>query len=359
MIGSNFTINGISFTIDNIQERKYWFVRTYAGAYYNEYLNEGFIAIGFNEITDKGFIERADVDEAYKRALYERIKSSAEVEDTKTVKPGLIVNQLKRFLIEMNEGDIVLIPSENSQYITFGQIISDTFIASDVDDSDEGKCPFIKRRRVKWIKTLSKRSLDPYLFKAIYSHHIITDVSEAADYINRSLSNLYVKDDMLHMTLRVRTEDPVRLTNIKPLLYGFEEIAEVLNIPSEIKDKVKQIQLKINVQSPGPVEYIIPVVIGVFIFAVLGGVFWYRTQRALERNGGSVRFEAGYGIVSSEYHLNPPTQSEESTFDLSAEQILELIKKSPKALKTLQAMTNAIDDLNTKLPNEEEKDDQD
>ena len=140
------------FVIDEISERKYWFVRTNGGEYYDDYFHEGYIAVGFNSIADKTIIERAETDDAYKRALYERIKLELETDEEIKAKPGLIINQLKRFLIEMNPGDIVLIPSENSKFISFGEITSDVELLSP-DDIQEDGCPFIKRRKVRWVKT--------------------------------------------------------------------------------------------------------------------------------------------------------------------------------------------------------------
>lgn len=112
-----FLSDNTYFNIDFVSDRKYWFVRTNGGEYYTEYFNEEFIAVGLNKFKDIDFITRAEADPSYKRALYEKIKSLVTDGSDKVVKPGLIISQLKRFMIEMSIGDIVLIPSENSQYI--------------------------------------------------------------------------------------------------------------------------------------------------------------------------------------------------------------------------------------------------
>lgn len=62
------------FVIDEISERHYWFVRTNGGEYYDDYFHEGYIAVGFNSIIDKSVIEKAETNDVYKRALYEKIK---------------------------------------------------------------------------------------------------------------------------------------------------------------------------------------------------------------------------------------------------------------------------------------------
>ena len=142
----------------------------------------------------------------------------------------------------MNPGDIVLIPSENSKFISFGEITSDVELLSP-DDIQEDGCPFIKRRKVRWVKTLKKESLDPYLYKAIMSHHVITDVSDSATFINRSMSNMYVENGLAHITLRVQSKAAVKVTDINTLLTCFEDIATKAEFPPEILGPIAQAEL--------------------------------------------------------------------------------------------------------------------
>lgn len=336
------------FVVDYITDRKYWFVRTNGGEYYNEYLKENFIAVGFNWIIDASLIEQAEKDDVSKRALYEKIRFEADEDDRKQIKPGLVINQIKRFLLEMNPGDIVLIPSENSQYISFGEITSDTYI---INESEllEYCCPFIKRREVKWIKTLSRDSLDPYLFKAIYSHHVITDVSDSSSFINRSLSSMYIAGDRAHITFRVSTQEAVRLSDLQPLLYGFEEVAIAANFPTNIISEIKATELKINVQSPGPIEYIVSMGGLAGIAAIIIAISIYRVTSAVRKSGGTLSLKiAGF---SCKCKVNKP---DNSPHDISIDELIEKISNNPEALRRLNEMANAIDKLDAKLPNEKE-----
>lgn len=336
------------FVVDYITDRKYWFVRTNGGEYYDEYLRKGFIAVGFNWIIDASLIKQAEKDNVSKRALYEKIKAEAAEDDGKQIKPGLVVNQIKRFLLEMNPGDIVLIPSENSQYIAFGEITSDTYIINE-SELQENSCPFIKRRRVKWGKKLSRGSLDPYLFKAIYSHHVITDVSDSSSFINRSLSGMYVLGDKAHITFRVSTQEAVRLSDIQPLLYGFEEVAIAANFPTNITLEIKAIELKINIQSPGPIEYIVSMGGLAGIAAIIIAISIYRVTSAVRKNGGTLSLKiAGF---SCKCKVNKP---DNSPHDISIDELIEKISNNPEALRRLNEMANAIDKLDAKLPNEKE-----
>ena len=332
------------FNIDEIFDRKYWFVRTNGGEYYTEYFNEGFIAVGLNEFKDIDFITRAEADPSYKRALYEKIKSLVTDGSDKVIKPGLIISQLKRFMMEMSIGDIVLIPSENSQYISFGEIISGVEVIDEVLLEDDA-CPYTKRRNVRWIKTIKKENLDPYLFKAIYSHHMITDVSEASHFINRSLSNMYIKNGKAYMTFNVQSTNPIHLQDIKPLLYGFSDIAEKADFPSEIVEGLKRIELKINVQSPGPIEYICSLeVIGV-IFVILFAIQWYRATDTAKKQGGEVDFSIGLKGISLRQKFEPPSNT-------SYEELAQKIAKSPSSLEALKELSKAIDNLDVQTPTE-------
>lgn len=337
------------FVIDEISERRYWFVRTNGGEYYDDYFHEGYIAVGFNSITDKLIIEKAETDDAFKRALYERIKFESETDEEIRIKPGLIINQLKRFLVEMNPGDIVLIPSENSKFISFGEIASDVELINPEDIQEDG-CPFIKRRKVKWVKTIKKESLDPYLYKAIMSHHVITDVSDSATFINRSMSNMYVENGRAHITLRVQSKEPVKVADINTLLTCFEDIATKAEFPPEILGPIVQTDLKINVQSPGPVEYI-TFGEGLLGFgAILTAISMYRAGKLIEKVGGSCEFKIGPNGVSFKMKAGKPS----TPAPLDTDQLVSQILNSPEAMKRLKQVVDTLGRLETKLPNEKD-----
>ena len=339
-----FLSDNTYFNIDSISDRKYWFVRTNGGEYYTEYFNEEFIAVGLNEFKDIDFITRAEADPSYKRALYEKIKSLVTDGSDKVVKPGLIISQLKRFMIEMSIGDIVLIPSENSQYISFGEIISGVEVVDEALLEDDA-CPYTKRRNVRWIKTIKKENLDPYLFKAIYSHHMITDVSEAAHFINRSLSNMYVKDDKAYITFNVKTTNSIHLQAIIPLLHGFLDIAEKADFPPETIEDLKNMELKINVQSPGPVEYIGSIQVLGVILLILFLVKWHSASETAKKQGGEVDLSIGLKGISLKQKFEPPANT-------SYEELAKKVANNPKAIEALKEFSKAIEDLEVQTPTE-------
>lgn len=330
------------FQVDKIEDRGYWFVRTNGGLFYDEYKNENFIAVGYNNIVSID-LKKISSDSSYKDALIEKIKVAIDTNDTKQIRPTLVFNQLNRFINEMQIGDIVLIPSVNSQYISFGEITGNLeIITSDKSTEEEGKCPFAKRRKIRWVRTISREKLDPYLYKAIYSHHVITDVSESSGYINRSLSSLYVENNKAHITFRVNTTNDIALSDIRPFLYSFENIAKMAELPDEIIKATENMKIKINVQSPGPIEYICATSVIMLIAAIIGVLY---VMKVAKEQGGSFNLSIGIKGFSFGGSFNPPKEQ-------TADELAKKIMASPTALQEITKMAAAIEKLDVSGPTE-------
>lgn len=59
------------FQVDKVEDRGYWFVRTNGGLFYDEYKNENFIAVGYNNIVSID-LKKISSDSSYKDALIEK-----------------------------------------------------------------------------------------------------------------------------------------------------------------------------------------------------------------------------------------------------------------------------------------------
>ncbi|MFY2157397.1 hypothetical protein ACOSZF_17305 [Cytobacillus firmus] len=193
------TIHSIP-TID--PNRRYWLVRTNAGDFYDEFFMENYIGIGWNKVK----LEDLKVARPLADIVSERYPDERH---------NYVANQVLTFVRMIKKGDIVLIPSKNSVYITFGEIIEtavyeEDSIPENIEDEElldvdfDGRCPYIKRKNVKWIKTVRRGNLDPYLYKVIYSHHTISDAAPYAPYIDRLLHSFFVKGDEAHFILQVQ-----------------------------------------------------------------------------------------------------------------------------------------------------------
>ncbi|MEB3752499.1 hypothetical protein MKY25_01610 [Geobacillus sp. FSL W8-0032] len=249
-------------------DRGYWFVRTNSGEYYDHFVHDGFIGIGWNQIELKHLHDH--------RPLEDIVRAKYKNEN----RPKYVANQIKAFCHDIKKGDVVLIPSNKSAYIHFGIIQDETpyeeNIPIEIEDMDEhsewffeyeGVCPYRKRRKVKWIKVVRRDHLDPQLYRLIYSQHTISKADGYAEYIDKALFDFYIKGDKCHFILHVRKKDHIKAHHFISFMSDLFALAD-----SHSDD---EIDIKINVQSPGAIELIgyIPaiIMIAVALVGVIGG----------------------------------------------------------------------------------------
>lgn len=241
--------------------RKYWFIRTDSGHLYEEFRNDGYIAIGFNEYVNPELFEDLAPEDEYN--LKEEIKEKYE-----TKMPGASLTTLKRFMLDMSEGDVVFIPSINSESITFGIIESEMYIYEVTpEDEDEDRCDYVKRRDVRWIKTIKKKSLDVNFYKIFQSHHTIVDANKYDFIIDRTLESFYIKNNIAHLKININTNDPIdgkTFYNLQKFIFDNGVIKE------------ECIEQKINIQSKGFIELITSnwkflTLLILFIHVIVGG----------------------------------------------------------------------------------------
>lgn len=237
--------NSFNIEIPNIpMDRKYWLVRTEGGNWYDEFVTDNFIAIGWNEINNKFYLDkiyRNQVDNLLNEFYPEKKQHS------------LIINNIDRFYNEMSKGDIVLIPSEGSKFITFAEITSDVYLEEISETKkDEGYCYYEKRREINCIKTISKSDLDLKLFKMLQSRHTISDIDDYSKEIDSSLYDFYVKGERIVYSIRVNKQSDLTAENIRTLT----NIPWIVNeyIDNDYYD-LSELLSTIYIKSPGKQEY--------------------------------------------------------------------------------------------------------
>ena len=283
-------------------ERKYWLVRTKSGIYFNDFYLNNYIAIGWDEISDISLMTEQKrellIDKI--KAEYDKSKNTDEEDSEvkKTGNYGLIATQLIRFATEIKKGDIVIIPSQKSNNVAFGEVLDDGIYKENIDleDIEDTQCPFIKRRKVRWIKWQKKESVDIYLYKLLNSHHTITDACEYSNIIERTLNSIYVKDNVAHFTIRVKQENNIKLKELSRLINNNISIIDEFNKFTKSDLDVDDVAIKINLHSPGPVE-IEGVIKGVLVIAMItlaicGGTFKFT------RKNGKEDTETGLEVTS-------------------------------------------------------------
>ena len=226
------------FTID--ENRKYWFVRTVGGKYYRNFLDGGYVAIGYNDISKRVLDELPEKEESAVLALKLSYKNRhPEIENV-----GKQVSQLLRFYRGIKEGDVVIIPSSESEELAFGIVKGSVYECSQISDTD---CPFVKRRMVEWKEKFLKRKLHPKLQLAISSRHALSDMTDYSRYIDCVLKDFFVKGDEANLVLRIQTDDDVTLDDFCSICAIPDLIADFCDkrgIPFEKEHLVMKIQME-------------------------------------------------------------------------------------------------------------------
>lgn len=232
-----------SLAIVEIPEgRNYWFVRTQGGKWYDEFIAGRFIAIGWNTVT-LDIIAQAKSE----RSLHEFIHKAFP----RQKRYGLTATHMVRFVKEMCIGDIIVIPSQNGTEFAFGEIISDAF--THTGTIEEGKCDFIKRRRVNWLKRSPSFSLDPSLRAIKYAQPTVNTLNFYAELIDSELGGfLYTKGDLGYLVVRVEEKQEIRAKDLADFLTTSLDAIKKADPTINIDD----INIRLNVQSPGPIMWI-------------------------------------------------------------------------------------------------------
>lgn len=241
--------------------RKYWFVRTQKGTYYEDFLNDKFIGIEWDRISDLDYIKNSNDDD---------LREEVVKQYPKLDKPGYVASQIYKFCNTMKSGDIVLIPSKESKWITIGEILDDSayLYTKEQEDfqellddfygeqnEDAEKTLLMKRRNMRWIKTVKKTELDPYLYSIIYSHNAIVDAQPYSIFIDRMLSQFYIKGDEGYFTYKINKKNNIPYEDMLNFLNNNNTLMNYINEKfPELKFEKNKIIIKVNVQSKGPIQ---------------------------------------------------------------------------------------------------------
>jgi predicted Mrr-cat superfamily restriction endonuclease len=126
-----------------------WFVRAANGLYAKQFVDGGYMAIGWFRHQDLTGVQTRD--ELY--PLYQQ----AHPNDTSKIVIGQQVGQIARFLFEIAAGDYVITPAPESEGLYYGVVADDPSYYFEPKPTDG--CPLTQKRRVKWAKqTLARGS---------------------------------------------------------------------------------------------------------------------------------------------------------------------------------------------------------
>lgn len=291
-------------------ERNYWLVRTKGGKFFEDFYFQGYVAIGWNNIN----IDIADTRD--KKEIIDDMKNQVcELYKEEKV-PGRPAGQIYRFIKEMKKGDIVIVPNADSKYIAFGELTDDNMYIENVDSEDididtlekallyngdetyiteslaEVSCPFSKRRKVRWIREMDRNKLDSSLYALLNSHGTISEANKYAYSIDRELSSFYIKGEKAHLVYKVTTEEDVAAIDLLDFVYKNLDYIDVYNELFDENISKKDVIMKLNVQSPGPID-LQGNIAGIAAIATLGVFLVGGTAKFKKDNEGNMEAEIG------------------------------------------------------------------
>lgn len=115
-------------------------VRADFGRYTSEFVQGGYVAIGWLPDDDLSLVKHKD-------ELY-RLYRKEYPNDTSNVVVGVQVGQISRFLFDIREKDYVITPSPDTNYLYYGIVEPDSYFHAGPTPGDG--CPYRHRKRVKW-----------------------------------------------------------------------------------------------------------------------------------------------------------------------------------------------------------------
>ena len=254
-------------------ERQYWLIRTEGGKNYDTFYENKFIALQYDVIT---YAEISKVEKETPASLNETIKKRVAKEYPDDSRPGLIANQIIKFIYEIKKDDIVLIPSANSQTIAFGVVEQDNIYLPSEQELTETDCEYTFRKKVKWLKTANRKSLDPYLYKVLFAHQAINNLNDYNEVIERSIQNFFITDGEAHIIFDVLTTSDIYAIDLFMLgttyLSNLKDVSDHFSFDLD----VNEIEVRIALNSPGKIHFKANswktiVTFGIIVLAINGG----------------------------------------------------------------------------------------
>lgn len=239
------------------QNRQYWYIRTMKGKLYDEFYNNGYVAIAYNGI---------NFDDLYKLSEYDlRIKvghllsgKQGSTVDEEPIDEGTendnsnlnrkissTINKLRTF-VGMKADDIVIIPKYQSTEFAFGRVLSDQPYS---DSENINVCKFYKRKKINWIEKKTRYELDPIFNTLRINQHGISNVDlKLAPFIDRVMQPIYIKDDILTVVFNITDQNDISLVTFNNFITEFLELCKK-------NGNIDDISIKLRLNSPGQVSF--------------------------------------------------------------------------------------------------------
>lgn len=281
-------------------EKRYWLIRTQSGSLYESFRENGVVALEHNEVplSFLGQIRKEFSEDAIKtlaairskvRSVHEGLLPTDSSEELNVRKAGLISSQIFKFVFEIKKGDTVIIPSFNSDIVSFGIITEDYIGSFSQEEIRKIEVDAILKRRVKWIKDIKRIDLDPYLYRMFLAHQALNEVGSYADVIERSLKDFFILDNEAHVIINVETEKEIPAPDLfglgSEILRLVDAFAEMYHLDISSRD----LHVTVTLNSPGKIDLKSKIkrttVVTGLILAVFGGGYETKDGTSIKSPG--------------------------------------------------------------------------
>lgn len=150
-----------------------WCVRAEFGTYTKQFVDGGYVAIGWMPNSDLSQVTTRD-------ELYPIYKVE-HPDDTSNIVIGQQVGQIARFLLEIQAGDYVITPAADTEWLHYGKLAPDPSYQYAVGIDG---CPYRHRRRVTWaVQRLKRGDFSVPLQNTIRSSLTVFAISQRDEFL--------------------------------------------------------------------------------------------------------------------------------------------------------------------------------
>ncbi len=327
--------------IENVRivdsNRDYWFIRSYGGQMFEDFIRREYVGVGLNEVPFEYLDNYSSSDSDTKS--FDKIKNFIEKNTSyKNGEATKWTKQLINFQHNAKVGDLVITPNRNSSYFHIGVIESDVYEVNEeltfFHNNKYEKFPN-KRRNVRWEKLISKNDVRSDLKGMTSTHQAITLVNKYSEGIEGHISSIYIKEDKMHLVIKVNQDEDINAFDLKDFLssitYFYKEFS------NEEGFDIEDLSIKIKLQSKGKMA---------LKASIYGGVFGIASLILLSNNS---EFSADVAGNKFDFKTEGLLKSISDFLDSNQEREIEYekFKQSMKNLKVkvVDNNTESIDEI--------------
>lgn len=243
----------LNFKVKEVpSETRFWMIRTKQGYFYNEFIANRYVALGWNSIT---------ISTSLNEDSEETLKQQILIDYPKTKRPKSVINKCNTFINDIKAKDILLIPNNGTTRVAIafaGNYYEDDKKTLEFEQEmipliehgdasiNEILCPYKKRRNIEILKIIDSSELNYHLYRAMTNHHGLSNMDSYAINILSMLFNIFSYDGDVCIRYKVNQPGPISPRALSAILYG---------TTSFLCDYIEEnkISTKVNISSEGDI----------------------------------------------------------------------------------------------------------